>query len=250
MSISQFFNRKARAIIASAAFAFGAIGGYAGYQVAEHTGAQPSNYTLNQTESISEDAQLPAIDQDYFPAKLPAGIVISQASVESEAQAIVGFTTRIGQMAQLKNSGGDVTAQAVSFVNDLRLSNDLSEQDYGKLVKLYNAQVGVDVTAQTGNWQGGVKYMQEARAAVEIFGSGLFGGDDEDKTPAQKSADIGGAMAEGQKITDLRDGGGVAGGAILGGLLLVPAWLGIRRKYPKVEEGAKKKPSSPSSSPN
>lgn len=257
MTIGEFFNKKSRRILASLALAFGVAGGYAGSQIAmDNTGAQPSTYTIAQLVEAGEKQEAAQqkfsadLDQMYFPQRLPSEITVSQDSIAAQARAVAGFESRIAQMQAAKQGGADVTAAAVSFVNDLRLSEDLSERDYAKIVRDYNKRVGVDVTAETGNWQQGIMYQQEANAAVhfiEAFSGGFFGSDDdEDSTPQEMSRDIGAAMVEGQKLYDAaapeRAAAGLKGGAaggLLGGLLLVPALIRARRNHPKVPEAPK-----------
>ena len=236
MKIGQFFNRKARAAVASVAILFGAAGGYAGHQMAqEKTQPQLSNYTL--TQAIEQQDKLTQnFDREYFPAALPADATPSVASQMAEEDAVIGFVTRISAMQENKDMR-DITADAVSFVNDLRLSENISERDYAALVRDYNARVNVDVTPITGNWQDGIMYQQEANLGAKFsaaFG-GWFGDDDEDVTPQQMSKDIGQGMSEGQNLYDNAGLKGAAGGALLGSMLFLPLYLRQRNRHPKVK---------------
>ncbi len=230
MSLSEFFNKKARAIIAAGAFALGGLGGYAGHEAAQQQ-TQPaiSEFTLAQLpENITE--------QQFYAGKLPAGTVVTPESQRAQAEAVAGFTARISALQNLSDRDAQTEA-AVAFVNDLRVSENLSERDYTSLVKDYNARVGLDVTPLTGNWQKGIMYQQEANLAVhfgELMGN-FFGGDDDESTPQQLSRDVGAVMTEGQQRFDVAGAAGAGGGALLGSLLLAPLWLRARRGYPKVQ---------------
>ncbi|MCC7036896.1 MAG: hypothetical protein IT560_06255 [Alphaproteobacteria bacterium] len=230
MSISEFFNRKSRAVIAAVTLALGAGGGYIGHETAQQT-TQPqvSEFTLQQLPDNMTEKQ-------FVSGKLPVNATydaLQPARVDE-------FTARIDAMAQLKSqmrfmasdlyieSEAKLRDDAVSFVNDLRVAENLSERNYADLVKDYNARVGLDVSAVTGNYTKGIMYQQDAQLGV-MFGM-IFG--DDDMTPAQISREVGDAMLEGQKMADNAGLAGGAAGLLLGGLLTVPLWR--RRNYPKV----------------
>lgn len=249
MSISEFFNKKSRAVLATVALAFGVAGGYAGHEIVQaQVETQRSEFTIPQVmeaelsakpegSKLTDDQwELQQATQVFKYGQLPAGNLVSDESIANQQVAIAKFNVRIEEMAAAKAAGRDVTAMAVSFVNDLRFAENLTEKDYGGLVKEYNARVGVDVTAQTGNWQKGIAYQQEAQLEIifDQIGNLFGGGDDEDLTEAQLSAKVGKIMAQEQTAEDLKTAGGTAGGALLGGLLLVPALIRARRNHPKL----------------
>lgn len=230
MSISEFFNRKSRAVIAAVTLALGAGGGYIGHETAQRTTQpQASEFTL---------AQLPdnTTEEQFVSGKLPVNAKYDALqSVRFDE-----FTARIAAMEQLKGqmrlmddelyiaSEAKLRDDAVSFVNDLRVAENLSERNYADLVKDYNARVGLDVSAVTGNYTKGIMYQQDAQLGV-MFGM-IFG--DDDMTPAQISREVGDTMLEGQKMADNAGLAGGAAGLLLGGLLAVPLWR--RRNFPKV----------------
>ncbi len=243
MSISEFFNRKARAFIAAGALALGLGGGYAGHEAAQKmSGPQASNYTLAQIMADDQQTDANQPERIFFPGQLRPGFTPPAATVQAEADAVAGFTARITDMQQQQAAGGNILFSAVDFVNDLRVSENLSERDYAGIVKDYNTRVGRDVTLYTGNWQSGIGWQQEANLGVhlsQVFGN--FFGDDEDLTPQQLSREVGNAMQEGQSMTSLSLAGGAFGGFALGGLLFAPVWLRAGRRHPKVE-GTKPSP--------
>lgn len=230
MSISEFFNRKSRAVIAAVTLALGAGGGYIGHETAQRTTQpQASEFTL---------AQLPdnTTEEQFVSGKLPVNAKYDALqSVRFDE-----FTARIAAMEQLKGqmrlmddelyiaSEAKLRDDAVSFVNDLRVAENLSERNYADLLKDYNARVGLDVSAVTGNYTKGIMYQQDAQLGV-MFGM-IFG--DDDMTPAQISREVGDTMLEGQKMADNAGLAGGAAGLLLGGLLAVPLWR--RRNFPKV----------------
>lgn len=230
MSISEFFNRKSRAVIAAVTLALGAGGGYIGHETAQRTTQpQASEFTL---------AQLPdnTTEEQFVSGKLPVNAKYDALqSVRFDE-----FTARIAAMEQLKGqmrlmddelyiaSEAKLRDDAVSFVNDLRVAENLSERNYADLVKDYKARVGLDVSAVTGNYTKGIMYQQDAQLGV-MFGM-IFG--DDDMTPAQISREVGDTMLEGQKMADNAGLAGGAAGLLLGGLLAVPLWR--RRNFPKV----------------
>lgn len=277
MSISEFFNRKSRALYASLALAFGMAGGMAGHEIAkDRVENAPSNYTVAQ--AMAMDDNLPArpagskltqeqwesqiAEQVFKYGRLPDGVVAPPETKLEQVIAVETFTARIDELqlrkammnmlelnAELNAALGDQTAilksmeftrykadtmdLAISFVNDLRVSQNVSEQDYAAIVRDYNARVGLDVTANTGNWQKGIGFQQESNLAVHfgaVFG-GMFG-DDEDQTPQQLSREVGESMAEAQAQTDMIKLGAGAGAGALAGLLFLP--LALRRRHPKV----------------
>lgn len=248
MSISEFFNRKARIAVAATAFGLAGAGGYVGHEMAQNaTQPTPSTYTFAQLTSIDEDAVpqdvMDQIErQQYFPAELPAGLQPSAETIVAQQRAVTSFTQRIDAMEFAKARVGDASSQsmvqemAVNFVNDLRLSENLSERDYTNLLRDYDARVGIDVSAITGNYADGVMYQQEASLAV--YFAQAFGGffdDDEDMTDQQMSREIGDAMQKGQSYYDNAGmAGGLAGGAV-GFMLMVPMWMRLRRAHPKLK---------------
>lgn len=227
MSISEFFNKKARATVAAAAIAMGAAGGYAGHEIAQHQlQPQPSNFVISQ---ITEDMNMS--EAQFLKGQLPGGPVVTQ----KETAAMEDFNNRIDKMSSevaWGNTAG-ARADAFSFVNDLRVSQDISEQDYGKLLERYNRRVGIDVSDIAGNYEKGVMYNQEAQVGSAI--ASIFG--DDDMTPEEKSKDIGNMMLEGQKLYEQAGLEGGMAGAGLGMLLLLPAWIRSRRgpKGPKLK---------------
>lgn len=246
MSISEFFNHKARVAVAATAFGLAGLGGFAGHELTQNaTQPQVSNYTLSQILAIDED-QLPQgmveeiESKEFFPAVLPAGLNIPAEAIEAQERAVTGFQQRLVSMAFAKTYVGEADSQtllkeqAVSFINDLRLSTDISERDYSTLLRDYNTRIGLDVSDVTGNYTEGVMYQQEAGLAVHF--AQAFGGffDDDDMTDQQVSRDIGDTMQKGQSYYDNAGlAGGLAGGAV-GFMLMVPMWMRLRRSYPKL----------------
>ena len=225
MSISEFFNKKARAMVAAVAIAFGGAGGYAGHELAQHQlQPQPSNFVLSQLNDKN------ITEEQFLKGQMPGGPVIT----EKETVALQNFTARIDEMASFKAWNQDVSARglAVKFVSDLRVSQDISERDYVNLIADYNKRVGIDVSATTGNYEKGIMYNQEAQVGVAI--GQIFGGDDSDDEISQ---DVGSAMLEGQKIYDQAGLAGGMAGAGFGVMLVIPAWRRSRRgpKGPKLK---------------
>lgn len=242
MSISEFFNKKARAVVAASAIGLAGLGGYAGSEIAQQaTQPQLSTYTLSQIASLDEKQVPESVARDiarrqFFPAALPDGVRLPEETVIAQREAVRQFTQRIDALAAARAQGSPMLfGQAADFIDALRLSGDLSERDYARLLSDYNHRVGIDVSGVTGNYDKGISWQQEASLAVhfaEAFGG--FFDDDEDMTPQQMSREIGAAMQQGQ---DRHDGaaqaGGLAGGAA-GFMLLVPLWLRLRRAHPRI----------------
>lgn len=236
MSISEFFNKKARAATAAAAVALAAGGGYVGMQVGDsymlesgtvYTAPQPSNFTLSHAPENMTDKQF------------IYGQVKNWQPNEAQIAARQDFTQRIDVMAAERHqmdavSRSQLLDHAVSFVNDLRTSDKISEQDYAAILKDYDNRVGLDVTSLTGNYRLGIAFNQEAQLGNAI--GRIFDFDDE-TTPAEVSKDVGDIMADLQKQ---RDNNGLAGGAAglaLGGLAGFALWRRKRNDGPKVFKG-------------
>lgn len=230
MSISEFFNRKSRAVIAAVTLALGAGGAYIGHETAQQT-TQPqvSEFTLQQLPDNTTEEQ-------FVSGKLPAGAkydALQPARVDefsARIDAMEAQKTAMASMAEDDRSMATVRLlqDGISFVNDLRIAENLSERNYADLVKDYNARVGLDVSAWTGNYTQGINYQQDAQLGV-MFGM-IFG--DDDKTDAEISREVGDTMLEGAKMNDNAGLAGGAAGLLLGGLLAVPLWR--RRNFPKV----------------
>lgn len=230
MSISEFFNRKSRAVIAAVTLALGAGGAYIGHETAQQT-TQPqvSEFTLQQLPDNTTEEQ-------FVSGKLPVNAKYDAL----QSVRVDEFTARIDAMEQQKYEmrfmTGDVyiaaeaklVDDAVSFVNDLRVAENLSERNYADLVSDFTERVDIDVSSVTGNYTKGIMYQQDAQLGV-MFGM-IFG--DDDKTPAETSREVGDAMLEGARMNDNAGLAGGAAGLLLGGLLAVPLWR--RRNYPKV----------------
>lgn len=230
MSISEFFNRKSRAVIAAVTLALGAGGGYIGHEAAQQaTQPQVSEFTLQQLPENTTEEQ-------FMSGKLPAGAkydALQSARVDEFTARIDALQAQKDAMRQLPGHEQPVPAvrllqDSISFVNDLRIAENLSERNYADLVKDYNARVGVDVSPWTGNYTQGIMYQQDAQLGV-MFGM-IFG--DEDKTDAEISREVGDTMLEGAKMNDNAGLAGGGAGLLLGGLLAVPLWR--RRNFPKV----------------
>jgi hypothetical protein len=239
MSISEFFNKKARTVAATAALAMGGAAGFAGMEIATyHQPGGPSNFTMsNAPKNISEEQFV----KGYIP-----GLSANKAEIDARA----AFTQRIDVMAaEQKNlwSGhagqpvdmtvkASLTQHAVSFARDLRTSENLSERDYQALLKDYDARVNYDVTMLAGNYHKGIAFNQECQVG-QAFGN-IFG-DDEDQTADQASDEIGACMLElQQNQTKAALEGGAAGFAI-GGLIGLPLYLRRRKAGPKVNKSPK-----------
>jgi hypothetical protein len=224
MSIRNFFNDKARnmgkktrILLASATLAFGAAGGaYIGQDVVtDQVLPQVSSFTLQQLPEDITEAQ-------FYRGEMPAGAIadpMQQTTIEA-------FTTRIDRMAAMTEMQSRHAA-AVDFINDLRLSDHLSEKNYNQLLTDYNTRIGMDVSSITGNYNLGSMYWQEAQV-VDAFS--FFFGDDDDISDAQRSKDIGKMMADAQEMhNDAETAGGLAGG-LLGTMLILPFWMRRRKE--------------------
>ena len=240
MSISEFFNKKAKAVVASLALVFGVAGGYAGHEIAQNQ-FQPkvSDFTLSSVPDTATEKQ-------FISGHIP-GVVLNNAA---EAEARFVFAQRIDALEEQRFDydlavqaqdgsamalGSRLATDSVAFINDLRLSKDISEKDYANIVNDFNDRVGIDVSAVTGNYTKGVMYQQEAQVA-SAFGS-IFS--DEDMTPQQQSAEVGKIMAYGQSRYDTAGLEGGLAGALLGGVLFLPVMRRQRKSGPKVQ-GPKK----------
>ncbi len=225
MSIRKFFNDKARdmgkktrILLASATLAFGAAGGaYIGQDViVDQALPQVSSFTLQQLPEDMTEAQ-------FFRGEMPAGAIADPM----QQTTIDAFTTRIDRMVATTEMQSRHAA-AVDFINDLRLSDHLSEKNYNQLLTDYNTRIGMDVSSITGNYNLGSMYWQEAQV-VDAF-SFFFGDDDDEVSDAQRSKDIGNMMADAQVMhNDAEAAGGLAGG-LLGTLLILPFWMRRRKE--------------------
>lgn len=232
MSISEFFNKKSRAVAATAALALGGVGGFAGMEIGNtyHQPGGPSNFTLTNAPKNTTEEQFV---KGYIP-----GMKADQAELNARA----AFTQRIDVMAEeQKNlwSGAAVkaslTQHAASFARDLRTSENLSEQDYQAILKDYDARVNFDVTPQVGNYRKGIAFNQECQVG-QAFGN-IFG--DDDLTPAQESDEIGACMLQLQQNQTKAALEGGAAGFAMGGLLGLPLYLRRRKEGPKVNKTPK-----------
>ncbi len=240
MSISEFFNKKAKAVVASLALAFGVVGGYAGHEIAQ-----------NQLQPGVSDFALSSVPDNFSEKQFVAGHIAGlPAQSAAQAEARFAFAQRIDALEEQRFDydlavqardgsamaiGNKLAADSVAFVNDLRMSKDLSEKDYANIVDDFNDRVGIDVSAVTGNYTKGIMYQQEAQVG-QAFGS-MFG--DDDMTPAQQSAEIGKIMEEGQAQYDKIGLEGGLAGALLGSVLFLPVIRRQRKAGPKVQ-GPKK----------
>ena len=231
MSISEFFNRKSRAVIAAVTLALGAGAGYVGHETAQSmTQPRVSEFTLQQLPDNTTEAQ-------FISGKLPVNAkyyALQPARVDEFSARIDAMEAQKDAMAWMESYDRPaatvrLTQDAISFVNDLRVAENLSERNYADLVKDYNTRVGVDVTTWTGNYTQGINYQQDAQLGVMF---GMIFGDEDDKTDAQISREVGDTMLEGAKMNDNAGLAGGAAGLLLGGLLTVPLWR--RRNFPKV----------------
>lgn len=245
MSLSGFFGKKTRALAAAFAIAVGAGGG--AYVAHERTQPVESQFTMASAEHIR------GMDENtLFNGHMPLFSSMDAASKKAQAKTVADMTAAIGQMETMKYSVDIDTydllqTRAVDFVNQLRLSENLTERDYAKLLKDYQTRVGVDVSAQAGNYTQGVRIAQECNLATHM--AAMWGMDDDETTPADRAKEIGTCMAESgaaadqyAKELDAEDGlkselaGGAAGGAALGGLVLLPMAL-RRRRTPPIQKG-------------
>lgn len=212
--ISEVFNKKARILAAATMLT---LGGYVGLESADtYNQPQESNFTLSHTpQNITEEQFIKGQIRNWSP---------DAAQISARAD----FKARIDAMADEKRTSqtDSLVRNAVSFVHDIRISDKISEQDYVLLVKDYDARVGFDVTALTGNFRAGVAFNQECQVGQSL--GDLFG--DDDKTPEEDSADIGACMLELQHKRDMTALGGAAGGATLSGLLALPFFVRRRDK--------------------
>ena len=243
MSISEFFNKRSRAVVAATALALGGAGGYAGYQAAEnYQKPQLSEFTLSH-------APQDMTEQQFLAGRLPAGAVADK----DESAARRSFTQQIdimeaeerqywelmgpieqarilpslpmGEMeARATHLHASLVDHAVSFVSDLRESENLSGKDYQALLDDYNARVGLDVTVLAGNYKKGVAFTQECQIAG-ARGHVFSGFGHNDATSELRSDDIGACMQEVQTSHDQLALEGAAAGAVLGGLFVLPLWL-------------------------
>lgn len=222
MSIRNFFNEKAKAagkkariLTASALLALGAAGGgYIGHEIAiDHSQPQISQFTLAQ---LSENTT----EEQFIRGEVPADAVADP----QQAVRLSELRQAMTDILSHRTAEGQKTA-AVDFINDLRLSENLSEQDYKTLVNEFDNRVGIDVTDVTGNYRDGIMYWQDAQIAQAFA---LFF-DDEDMTDAERAREIGDAMSLGQEYHDNAAMTGALGGGALGAILLLPFWMRRRR---------------------
>ena len=245
MSMSGFFGKKARALAAAFAIAVGAGGG--AYVAHERTQPTESQFTLASVEHIPG-----ANEETLFNGRMPLFSSMDAASKKAQAKTIADMTGAIDAMERMKASPdpetmGVLQTTAVDFVNQLRLSENLTERDYARLLKDYQTRVGIDVSQQAGNYTAGVRIAQECNFATHV--AQIFSFDDDETTPAEQAKEIGTCMAEAgpeadkfAKELDDKDGikselaGGAAGGAAIGGLILLPAAF-RRRRTPPIQKG-------------
>ncbi|MDP2205919.1 MAG: hypothetical protein Q8K65_06380 [Alphaproteobacteria bacterium] len=247
MSFRKSFNDKARAaskkmrvMTASIVLAFSAAGGaYIGHDVAQsETQPQVSQFTLMQASQFQEGEMSL---RDFYKGRLPA----DAAPDLIQPHHIDEFTARIDTMERLaqrhtaaKKINPDeaavlqavLTDEAVSFVNDLRMSHNISEQNYSHLIADYQMRVGFDVSDRTGNYTRGIQYLQESQLST-VFGA-IFG---DDLTDEEMSREVGDMMAEGAKEYAQAGLIGGAAGGLGTGLLLLPALLFTRRRDPHIK---------------
>jgi len=245
MSMSGFFGKKARTLAAAFAIAVGAGGG--AYVAHERTQPVESQFTAASIEHIKG-----ANEQLLFNGHMPLFSSMDAASKKAQAKTIAEMKGSIDAMERMKASPdpetmGALQTMAVDFVNQLRLSENLTERDYTKLLKDYQARVGIDVSPQAGNYATGVRIAQECNFIVHV--AEVWGFDDEESSPADRAKEIGTCMLESgaaadkyAKELDAKDGmkselaGGAAGGAAIGGLILLPAAF-RRRRTPPIQKG-------------
>jgi hypothetical protein len=244
MSVSGFFGKKARALAAAFALAVGAGGG--AYVAHERTQPVESQFTIASVENIKG-----ANEEMLFNGHMPLFSSMDAASKKAQAKTVADMTGAIDAMERMKagldpETAGALQTAAVDFVNNLRLSENLTERDYAKLLKDYQARVGLDVSAQTGNYAQNVRIAQECNWATHV--AAMWDFDDEEVSPAERAKEIGTCMAESgdeadqyAKELDAKDGmkselAGGAAGAALGGLLVLPMAL-RRRRTPPIQKG-------------
>ena len=242
MSFRKIFNEKSaaarkkmRVIAASAVLAFSAAGGaYIGHDIAEaQNDNQLSSFTIAQASALP-DGQM--TEKDFRKGQLPveAKPDLLQAARVDEFTARIDSMQHLGaRLSEAMQRNPDEAAvldslledQAVAFVNDLRMAQNLSEQNYKALIKDYQARVGLDVSGKTGNYTDGMQFLQEAQLS-SAFGA-IFGDDLSDE---EMSHEIGEMMKYGaEEHAEAGTLGGAAGGLVTG-LLLMPALLFTRRR--------------------
>lgn len=228
MSIRKFFNdkakaagKKARVLTASALLMLGAAGGgYIGHDIAiDQSQPQISQFTLAQ---LSENTT----EEQFMRGDIPADAVADPLRTERMAELRQSMTDILSH----RTADGQKTA-AVDFVNNLRLAENLSEQDYKTLVDEFDKRIGMDVTDVTGNYRDGIMYWQDAQV-VQAF---AFFFDDEDMTNLERSREIGDIMSLGQDYHDTAGMAGALGGAALGSIFLLPFWMRRRREDENVK---------------
>ncbi|MEZ0260148.1 MAG: hypothetical protein ACAH80_04020 [Alphaproteobacteria bacterium] len=244
MSVSGFFGKKARALAAAFAIAVGAGGG--AYVAHERTQPVESQFTQAGLQNVKG-----ANEETLFNGRLPLFTSMDAASKKAQAKTVADMTGAIDAMERMKagldpETAGALQTAAVDFVNNLRLSENLTERDYTKLLKDYQTRVGIDVSAQAGNYAQNVRIAQECSYAVHF--AAIWDFDDEEVSPADQAKEIGACMAESgdeaaqyAKELDDKDGmkselAGGAAGAALGGLLILPAAI-RRRRTPPIQKG-------------
>lgn len=228
MSIRTFFNDKARAagkkarvLTASALLMLGtAGGGYIGHEIAiDQTQPQISAFTLAQlTENTTEE--------QFMRGDTPADAVADPL----RAERLTEFRQSMTDILSHRTTDGQKAA-AVDFINNLRIAENLSEQDYKTLVDEFDRRIGIDVTDVTGNYHDGIMYWQDAQIA-QAFAL-LF--DDDDMTDTERSREIGDVMSRGQEYHDTAGMAGALGGAALGSIFLLPFWMRRRREDENVK---------------
>jgi hypothetical protein len=247
MSFRKSFNDKARAagkkmrvMTASVILAFSAAGGaYIGHEVAQsETQPQVSQFTLAQVSEMQEGEMT---ERDFYKGRMPANAapdLIQPIRIDEFTARIDTMQTLAARHAAAEKSNPDeaavlravLTDEAVSFINDLRMTHTISEQNYSHLINDYQARVGLDVSDRTGNYTKGIQYLQEAQLST-VFGA-IFGDDLSDE---EMSREVGDIMAEGAKEYAQAGLIGGAAGGLGTGLLLLPALLFTRRRDPHIK---------------
>lgn len=228
MSIRKFFNdkakaagKKARILTASALLVLGAAGGgYIGHEAAiDQTQPQISQFTIAQ---LSENTT----EEQFMRGDIPADAVADPLRAERLAE----FRQSMTDILSHRTAEGQQAA-AVDFINNLRIAENLSEQDYKTLVDEFDSRIGIDVTKITGNYRDGIMYWQDAQIAQAF----AFFFDDGDMTDNERSREIGDAMSLGQEYHDTAALIGALGGAALGSIFLLPFWMRRRREDENVK---------------
>lgn len=228
-------NKKMRIMAASAVLAFSAAGGgYIGHEITQaQNDAHLSGFTVAQVSDMPEGMMTEKL---FTQGRKPDGAkpdLLQANRVDEFTARIDGLQQLSARLAESTSHNPDeaavldalLTDNAVSFINDLRMAHNLSEQNYRDLIADYQTRVGRDVSEHTGNYTDGIRFLQEAQLST-VFGA-IFGDDLSDAEMSREVGDIMKNAVREQEETGMTAG---AAGGLVTGLLLMPLMMFPRRR--------------------